>query len=841
MKFFRIDTPLRMSAAYAAVGAAWIVGSDNLVAWWNGRPMETWDVNVLKGLLFIGVTAVMLYLLARRLVRRHEDSAKALRDSEQRLALALEAANQGLYDLDVQTGEATVNDTYASMLGYDPATFRETNAAWRERLHPDDREKVYQVYADYVAGRIEKYQVEFRQRTADGSWRWILSHGRLVEWDAAGRPRRLLGTHTDITDRKSAEARTKDALEFARTVLHFSPVGVITYGPTGIASTANVAAARIIGTDVAGLLGQNFRQLESWRRQGLLAAAEQALATGKEVVHSGPYVSTFGRSLWIEIRFVPFRFLGEDHLLVLVSDETDQRRASENLSLLNAAVQAATSGWVITDAEGVIEFVNPGFTVMTGYTAEEAVGRKTSILKSGRQSAAFYAAMWEAIRRGEVWHGELENCRKNGSFYQEQMTIAPVRDPQGRIAHFVAIKHDISEQKKLEQQVTRSQRLESIGLLASGIAHDLNNILAPITLALELLKIKYPGGEAARLLELIETSAQRGAGIVQQVLTFARGVDGARAEVQPRHLLKDIGRLVDETFPRNIQSELEIAPDVLPLLGDITQLHQVLLNLAVNARDAMPDGGRLRLAAHNFTLEHEREFGTVRLPPGRYVALVVADSGTGITPEVQERMFEPFFTTKPLGKGTGLGLSTVYGIVRSHGGLVEVQSKPGEGTEFRVLLPAVTMAKSATGSRSPLPDPLEGGGRRVLVVDDEEAIRQVTAEALTRHGFVVETAVDGAEALEKFLRQPGSFAAVLTDLMMPRLNGYQLAAEIRRTDPGLPILVSSGVTRENAGEVTDAALNKLGIRTRLSKPYTEHQLLRALAAELPPPPGQKKD
>lgn len=841
MTLFRIDTPLKMAAAYAAIGAAWIVGSDNLVAWWNGRPMETWDVNVLKGLLFIGVTAVMLYLLAKRLVRRHEGSAKALQDSEQRLALALEAANQGLYDMDVQTGEATVNDTYASMLGYDPATFRETNAAWRERLHPDDREKVYQVYADYVAGRIEKYQVEFRQRTADGSWRWILSHGRMVEWDAAGRPRRLLGTHTDITDRKSAEARTKDALEFARTVLHFSPVGVITYGATGIASTANVAAARIIGTDVAGLLGQNFRQLESWRRQGLLAAAEQSLASRKEVIFNGPYVSSFGRSLWMEARFVPFLFLGEDHLLVLVSDETDQRRASENLNLLNAAVQAATSGWVITDAEGVIEFVNPGFTVMTGYTAEEAVGRKTSILKSGRQNAAFYAAMWEAIRRGEVWHGELENCRKDGSFYQEQMTIAPVRDPQGRIAHFVAIKHDISEQKKLEQQVTRSQRLESIGLLASGIAHDLNNILAPITLALELLKIKYPGGEAARLLELIETSAQRGAGIVQQVLTFARGVDGARAEVQPRHLLKDIGRLVDETFPRNIQSELEIAPDVLPLLGDITQLHQVLLNLAVNARDAMPGGGRLRLAAHNVTLEQEREFGTVRLPPGRYVALVVADSGSGITPEVQERMFEPFFTTKPLGKGTGLGLSTVYGIVRSHGGLVEVLSKPGEGTEFRVLLPAVTMAKSATGSRSPLPYPLEGGGRRVLVVDDEEAIRLVTAEALTRHGFVVETAVDGMDGLEKYRRQPGSFAAVLTDLMMPRLNGYQLAAEIRRTDPGLPILASSGVTRENAGEVTDAALDKLDIRTRLSKPYTEHQLLRALAAELPPPPGQKKD
>ena len=836
----RINTPFKLSMVYAVAGVTWIVGSDSWVAWRNGVPLETWSINTVKGLLFIAVTSLLLHVLTKRLVRRHVETENALRDSEQRLKLALEAANQGIYDLNVQTGEATVNESYATMLGHDPATFRETNAAWRERLHPEDRERVCQAYADYLAGRLEQYHVEFRQKAKSGDWRWIQSHGRVVEQDVAGRPLRMLGTHTDITDRKSAEERTKDALQFARTVLHYSPLGVITYRADGFASTANAAAARIIGTDVAGLLGQNFRTLGAWKRHGLLAAAEEALATGKEVVRSGPYVSTFGRPLWLVIRFIPFHFLGEAHLLAILNDETEPRRAQESINLLNAAVQASPSGWVITDAAGVIEFVNPGFTAMTGYTAAEAVGRKTSILKSGRQSAAFYAAMWESIRRGEVWHGELENCRKDGSFYQEQMTIAPVRDEQGRIAHYVAVKHDVSEHKKLEQQIRRTQRLESIGLLASGIAHDLNNILAPITLALELLRIKYPAGEAEKLLGMIETSAKRGAGIVRQVLTFAQGMDGARVEVQPRHLLKDIGGLIDETFPRSIRSELAIAPDVCPILGDVTQLHQVMLNLAVNARDAMPEGGTLRLGAHNVVLERERESGAVRLRPGRYVELVVADTGSGIPPEVMERMFEPFYTTKPQGKGTGLGLSTVYGIVRSHGGLVEAQSTPGQGTEFRVLLPAVTVPMPAPNPRSSTQPMLPAGdGRRVLVVDDEEAIRLVTARTLERHGYVVETAPDGMEGLEKYRSQPGTFAAVLTDLMMPLMNGYQLAAEIRRTDPNIPILVSSGVTMEGGTDGTDIALAQLGIRTRLAKPYTEEHLLRTLAAELAQSAGQK--
>ena len=839
-----MDSPFKVVAAYALAGTVWILGSGLWVAEFTHDRDLGWGLEMLKGLIFVLITSVMLYLLVRRLVARHAAIEQELRDSREQLALALEAANQGLYDLNLQTGEAVVNDTYATMLGCDPATFRETNDAWRERMHPDDREKVYQVYTDYVAGKLDSYRVEFRQRTASGDWQWMLSMGRIVAWDEQGRPLRMIGTHTDITARKSAEARSSDALALARAVFHSSPVGLIAYGPDGQTVIANRAAAQIVGTDVAGLLRQNFRELESWQRSGLRAAADRALAEDQAVTHRGPVVTTFGRSLWLQVQFVPFRYKDERHLLYLISDETENHQAMESLRLMETAVRAAPVGWVVTDPEGKIEWVNPGFTPLTGYTATEVIGANPRKLKSGRHSAEFYRAMWATIKRGEVWSGEVFNQRKDGSLYQERMTIAPVRNEAGQIAHYVAIKQDVTAEKQLEQQLARAQRLESIGMLASGIAHDLNNIFAPILLSMELLKLKYPGADARKTLEMVELTGQRGAGIVRQLLTFARGIDGERTEVQLKYLFKEAAQILGETLPRSIQIEVDIAPNLPAVLADATQLHQVLLNLAVNARDAMPGGGRLRLGAFLETVDEARAARNQPLKPGPCVALTVADTGTGIPPEVVEHMFEPFFSTKPLGKGTGLGLSTVYGIVRAHGGAIEVQTQSGQGTVFTVLLPAlVQSAPERRDSRPPLATPFAGAGRRILVVDDEEPIRHITQHALQRHDYLVETAGDGAEAWELFRKDPARFAAVVTDLMMPRMNGREMIREMRRVAPDLPIIASSGMTEENSEIGSRESLAALGVHLILRKPYTETDLLSALRHELEgaPTPGPQKN
>jgi PAS domain S-box-containing protein len=644
----------------------------------------------------------------------------------------------------------------------------------------------------------------------------------------------MLGIHTDISSYKSADARTMDALAFGQAVFNSSPEAVIAYGPDGRAVIANKAAARIIGTDLPGLLEQNFRELDSWRESGLLAAAEEALASGREVRRTGPVTTTFGHTRQLATIMVPFDHQSGRHLLLVISDVTENLRVIERLQVMHAAILAVPIGWVVTDPTGVIEWVNPAFTTLTGYAAEEVIGKNPRVLKSGRHSAEFYKAMWSTIARGEVWSGEIFNQRKDGGLYHEYMTIAPVCDEHGDIMHFVAMKQDLSERKNLEQQLARAQRLESIGLLASGIAHDLNNIFAPIQLSLELLKLKYPAADGKKMVELIEASVHRGAGIVRQVLTFARGIESQRMILNPKYLVKELAQILDETFTRQIKIVTRVENDLKSIEADSTQLHQVLLNLAINARDAMPNGGTLLLSATNVEVDSARAMLNPPLKPGPHVALIVEDTGSGISPEVLEHMFEPFYTTKPRGQGTGLGLSTVYGIVRNHGGALEVSSQLGVGTKFTVLLPAKDEAPAKPDSNAPMPAVVQGNGRRILVVDDEESIRLVTLHVLKRNGFVPLVAIDGVEALEIFRSDPTTFAGMITDLMMPRMNGQQLIMEVRRLAPMLPIIASSGLFEGKIDESPETTLQSLGVKTMLRKPYTEEELLEALRTELEP-------
>ncbi len=833
-------SPFRLTIVYVIFAMLWVAASDGLITRWTDGSLAVLKANVLEGLLFVVVTAVGLYFLARRLVRDHHRITEALRDSQLRWQFALEGAGDGLWDWEVGTDRTYFSKQWKAMLGYAEDEIGNTLAEWETRVHPEDLAQTQVELARHFKGETQIYTNEHRLRAKDGTYMWILDRGQIVSWAADGSPLRMIGTHTDITTRKSGEARMADALAFVRAILHSSPVGIIAYGPDGQASIANGTAAHMVGTDVAGLLRQNFRELESWRRHGLLDAADRALASGREVVHAGPLTTSFGRSLQVETRFMPFDHAGDRHLLLIMSDETGIRRTLDNLRLMQAAVQAAPIGWAVTDPAGTIEWVNPGFTALTGYTAEEVIGRNPRLLNSGRHPPEFYAAMWSTIKRGEVWSGEMFNQHKAGHQYHEFMTIAPVRGDDGTIAHFVAIKQDITEQKGLEQQLARAQRLESIGMLASGIAHDLNNIFTPILLSLELLKLKYPTADGRKTLDLIESAGQRGAGIVRQVLTFARGIEGERTEIHPKYLVKELSQILSETFPRGITIETDLASVLHSTEGDATQLHQVLLNLAINARDAMPGGGRLILGAHNVIVDAARAAPNPLLKPGPCVAFTVTDTGSGIPPEVLEHMFEPFYTTKPRDKGTGLGLSTVYGIVRSHGGVVEVSTKLGCGTKFTVLLPATGQAVARGASRFPISIPLAGAGRMVLVVDDEEPIRRITALALAGHGFVVETAADGLEAKEIFSGNPNRFHVLITDMMMPRMGGLDLVREVRRLAPTMPVIVSSGLCEEgDKGGMEPAGLSALGVRTLLRKPYTEVELLAALRQELEQGPAAR--
>jgi PAS domain S-box-containing protein len=420
----------------------------------------------------------------------------------------------------------------------------------------------------------------------------------------------------------------------------------------------------------------------------------------------------------------------------------------------------------------------------------------------------------------------------DGSVRHIQGAEGVVLDDGGKVVRVVGVNLDVTDRKKLEQQFLQTQRMESIGRLSSGIAHELNNILAPITMSIELLQSTAVDPESRDILKTIAGSAQRGADIVRQVLSFARGVQGERIQVLPQALLKDLEQIVSSTFPKNIQLLSSCANDVWPILGDPTQMHQVLLNLCLNARDAMPNGGLLSLTAGNVVLDEHFAAMHIGAQTGPYVMLSVTDTGTGMPPALLDKIFEPFFTTKELNKGTGLGLSTVMGIVSSHGGTVNVYSEQGKGTTFKVFLPVALASldqqkkQTATGSLMQ-----RGNGETILVIDDEAAILAITRKTLLNFGYQVLTAGDGVEAVALYARDPSAVDVVLTDIMMPILDGPATIRALLRINPAVKIIAASGLNENgSAAKVDDKRVKRF-----LMKPYTADTLLGAIRKTLEEP------
>lgn len=416
----------------------------------------------------------------------------------------------------------------------------------------------------------------------------------------------------------------------------------------------------------------------------------------------------------------------------------------------------------------------------------------------------------------------IAGLRADGEEFPIEASISQIEADGKRL--FTVIIRDITEKKRLESQFLRVQRMESIGTLAGGIAHDLNNVLSPILTATELLQMRMTDESSLRLLNIIQTNAIRGGEMIKQVLSFARGVEGEYELLQPNHLIKEIIKILTDTFPKNIEIGFSLAPNLWHVSGDATQLHQVLMNLCVNARDAMPNGGKLRIEAENIEIDEHYARMNVEAKPGRYVRLLVQDTGIGIPGEILDKIFDPFFTTKEHGQGTGLGLSTAAGILRSHGGFVNVYSEIGKGAHFKIYLPASQAAQTA---HAPVarPDLPLGQGQLILVVDDEQSIREVARETLTTFGYTVITAADGTEAMALFAEHKNEVKVVMTDMMMPYMDGPATIRALRKMDPEVRIIATSGLKINSRAQ----EISQLGIGTFLTKPYTAETLLKTLA------------
>ncbi|MCS6793647.1 MAG: PAS domain S-box protein [Oscillatoriaceae bacterium SKYG93] len=513
-----------------------------------------------------------------------------------------------------------------------------------------------------------------------------------------------------------------------------------------------------------------------------------------------------------------------EEIVGTIHDISERKIAQEQIREQAALLDIATDAIFVRDLENRILFWNKGAEKLYGWNGSEAIGKIFDELLESNKIININNKNWQeadkiVLEKG-FWEGELCQVTKDGKEVIVSSRWNLVRDRTGKPKSILAVNTDITEKKQLEAQFLRAQRMESIGTLASGIAHDLNNILTPILGAVKLLEFELPAEKRRQLIEMIENNTLRGADLIKQVLSFAKGLEGQQTLVQIKHLIEEIKVIVRETFPKSIEFTTDIPSEILPIYGDPTQLHQILMNLCVNARDAMPDGGILTISARNIYIDSNYVSVNLDAKIGNYVVLSVSDTGKGIEPEILERIFEPFFTTKE-GKGTGLGLSTVRGIVKNHGGFIRVYSQVGKGSEFKVYLPAAETTEIKTESEVELPC---GGGDLILVVDDEATVREIAQVILQKYNYQVLTASDGMEALAVYAKHQDKIRAVLLDLMMPCLDGKNTICALRQINPNVKIIAVSGLSAK--GVAAEAV--SLGAINFLPKPYTTRELLKAL-------------
>ncbi len=700
--------------------------------------------------------------------------------------------------------------------------------AWETLVEPAQRERVLAGWRAALAAGHE-VELEFPIRGADGQYRNFLTRAVPLR-DAAGRVTQWFGTNTDVDALKRVEEAVRESDDRFRNLLQSVPtVAIQGYSLDGTVQYWNRASETFYGYSQAEAIGGNLLELiipPEMRDEVRGALAH--VAAGGDIPHGElSLMRKDGSRIAVYSSHAVVRPAGRPAELFCIDvDLTERKQAEDKLREQATVIEQARDPIHVRDLEQRITFWNPAAEKLLGWSAAEAIGRTTVELLRP-DPARFAAAMHTVLQEG-AWAGEMTARSRSGTILTLESRWTLLRDAAGRPKSILSIDADVSDRKRAEQQLLRAQRLESIGTLAGGIAHDLNNLLSPITIGTELLRTLDPHPDAIPILENMGRAAQRCADLVKQVLSFTRGVTGAPVSLQVTQVLQEVEAIIVQTFPRNIAVTAHCDPDLWRVRADATQINQVLLNLCVNARDAMPQGGSLRIRARNEVVDTRQAVIDGSCLPGRYVRLEVEDTGCGMPPQVVDRIFEPFFTTKEFGKGTGLGLSTVLGIVRSHRGHVNVTSEPGRGSTFKVYLPALKDEPVAPVAPPTPPALLRGDGELILLVEDEPDVLAITRTTLTTFGYRVVTAVDGADALNRFEVWRSQIRLVITDMMMPVMDGAALIGVLRRQAPAMPIIAASGMNLKADAERAAAA----GAGHFVAKPYAADQLLQLVRTAL---------
>jgi PAS domain S-box-containing protein len=740
----------------------------------------------------------------------------------------IENANVWFNVLDEHAKVTIWNSAAEQISGYPSKDVVGHGDIW-EWLYPD-RE-----YRDEITAKvnaiIQKGEVvedfETLIRRKDGETRVISWYSHNLT-DEQGKPIGSVALGRDVTRRNKAESEVKEIARRYRQLFDANADALYVLDKDGRFLDANAAAEHRYQYSREDLLEMTARDLAATDLKDRTAdRVRQAMLDGTPF--EWRHQKRDGTEFPVEIAPSLMDLgNGQKAILSAVRDITERKRAEEERERLMSAINQAGESIIITDSQGTIQYVNPFFETVTGYTKTEIIGRNPRILKSGKQDQAFYQNLWQTISSGKSWSGRIINKRKNGSLLTEAATISPVRDALGDIINYVAVKRDITEHLQLESQFQQAQKMESVGRLAGGVAHDYNNILSVIIgyteLALEKVRPEDPLRD-----DLIEiyTAAGRSRDITRQLLAFARketiAPEVLDLNVTIESTLKILRRLIGE----NIELAWLPGKEIRPVLMDTSQIDQILANLCINARDAIADVGRITIETGKVVFDSAYCVDHAGFLPGEFVMLSVSDDGFGMNRETQENIFEPFFTTKGVGKGTGLGLATVYGIVKQNNGFINVYSEPGQGTTFKIYLPHQTDDIAAERGNA-VEKPLKGEGETVLVVEDEMPILTLIEKILTHLDYNVLTANTPFEALQTAETHAGKIALLITDVVMPEMNGRELAQQMMRLYPTIRCLFISGYT---ADVIANKGVLDKGFRF-IQKPFSHRDLSAKVRAVL---------